>query len=70
MNKEVGNIIAIVLAIVLAIILALGLLALNIYILWVIVGVLFATGHNVIAWLIIISIVFNVLFKATKRGDK
>lgn len=66
MNKEVGNIIAIVLAIILA----LGLLALNIYILWVIVGVLFATGHTVIAWLVIISIVFNVLFKATKRGDK
>ena len=66
MNKEVGNIIAIVLASILA----LGLLALNIYILWVIVGVLFATGHTVIAWLVIISIVFNVLFKATKRGDK
>lgn len=66
MNKEVGNIILIVLAIILA----LGLLALNIYILWVIVGVLFATGHNVIAWLVIVSIVFNVLFKATKRGDK
>ena len=66
MNKEVGNIIAIVLAIILA----LGLLALNIYILWVIVGVLFATGHNVIAWLVIVNIVFTVLFKATKRGDK
>lgn len=65
MNKEVGNIIAIVLAIILA----LGLLALNIYILWVIVGVLFATGHTVIAWLVIINIVFSVLFKATKRGD-
>lgn len=65
MNKEVGNIIAIVLAIILA----LGLLALNIYILWVIVGVLFATGHNVIAWLVIVNIVFSVLFKATKRGD-
>ena len=62
MNKEVGNIIAIVLAIILA----LGLLALNIYILWVIVGVLFATGHNVIAWLVIVNIVFSVLFKATK----
>lgn len=62
MNKEVGNIIAIILA--------LGLLALNIYILWVIVGVLFATGHTVIAWLVIVSIVFNVLLKATKRGDK
>lgn len=62
MNKEVGNIIAIVLA--------LGLLALNIYILWVIVGVLFVTGHTVIAWLVIVSIVFNVLLKATKRGDK
>lgn len=61
MNKEVGSIIAIILA--------LGLLALNIYILWVIVGVLFATGHTVIAWLVIVSIVFNVLFKATKRGD-
>ena len=66
MNKEVGNIIAIVLAIILA----LGLLALNIYILWVIVGVLFATGHTVIAWLVIINIVFSVLFKATKRGDE
>lgn len=66
MNKEVGKVIAIVLASILA----LGLLALNIYILWVIVGVLFATGHTVIAWLVIISIVFNVLFKATKRGDK
>ena len=66
MNKEVGNIIAIVLASILA----LGLLALNIYILWVIVGVLFATGHNVIAWLVIVNIVFSVLFKATKRGDK
>ena len=65
MNKEVGNIIAIVLAIILT----LGLLALNIYILWVIVGVLFATGHNVIAWLVIVDIVFSVLFKATKRGD-
>lgn len=65
MNKEVGNIIAIVLAVILA----LGLLALNIYILWVIVGVLFATGHNVIAWLVIVNIVFSVLFKATKRGD-
>lgn len=65
MNKEVGNIIAIVLAIILA----LGLLALNIYILWVIVGVLFTTGHNVIAWLVIVNIVFSVLFKATKRGD-
>lgn len=65
MNKEVGNIIAIVLAIILA----LGLLVLNIYILWVIVGVLFATGHNVIAWLVIVNIVFSVLFKATKRGD-
>lgn len=65
MNKEVGNIIAIVLAIILA----LGLLALNIYILWVIVGVLFATGHNVIAWLVIVNIVFSVLFKATTRGD-
>lgn len=65
MNKEAGNIIAIVLAIILA----LGLLALNIYILWVIVGVLFATGHNVIAWLVIVNIVFSVLFKATKRGD-
>lgn len=66
MNKEVGNIILIVLAIILA----LGLLALNIYILWVIVGVLFATGHTAIAWLVIISIVFNLLFKETKRGDK
>lgn len=65
MNKEVGNIIAIVLAIILA----LGLLALNIYILWIIVGVLFATGHTVIAWLVIVNIVFSVLFKATKRGD-
>lgn len=65
MNKEVGNIIAIVLAIILA----LGLLALNIYILWVIVAVLFATGHNIIAWLVIVNIVFSVLFKATKRGD-
>lgn len=65
MNKEVGNIIAIVLAIILA----LGLLALNIYILWVIVGVLFATGHTVIAWLVIVNIVFSVLFKATTRGD-
>lgn len=65
MNKEVGNIFAIVLAIILA----LGLLALNIYILWVIVGVLFATGHTVIAWLVIVNIVFSVLFKATKRGD-
>lgn len=66
MNKEVGNIIAIVLASILA----LGLLALNIYILWVIVGVLFATGHTVIAWLVIVNIVFSVLLKATKRGDK
>lgn len=66
MNKEVGNISAIVLAIILA----LGLLALNIYILWVIVGVLFATGHTVIAWLVIVNIVFTVLFNATKRGDK
>lgn len=66
MNKEVGNIIAIVLASILT----LGLLALNIYILWVIVGVLFATGHTVIAWLVIVNIVFTVLFKATKRGDK
>lgn len=66
MNKEVGNIIGIVLASILA----LGLLALNIYILWVIVGVLFATGHTVIAWLVIVNIVFSVLFKATKRGDK
>lgn len=66
MNKEVGNIIAIVLASILV----LGLLALNIYILWVIVGVLFATGHNIIAWLVIVKIVFTVLFKATKRGDK
>lgn len=65
MNKEVGNIIAIVLASILA----LGLLALNIYMLWVIVGVLFATGHTVIAWLVIVNIVFSVLFKATKRGD-
>lgn len=65
MNKEVGNIIAIVLASILA----LGLLALNIYILWVIVGVLFATGHTVIAWLVIVNIVFTVLFKASKRGD-
>lgn len=65
MNKEVGNIILIVLAIILA----LGLLALNIYILWVIVGVLFATGHTVIAWLVIVNIVFSVLFKATTRGD-
>lgn len=66
MNKEVGNIIVIVLASIFA----LGLLALNIYILWVIVGVLFATGHTVIAWLVIVSIVSNVLLKATKRGDK
>ena len=66
MNKELGNIIAIVLASILA----LGLLALNIYVLWVIVGVLFATGHTVIAWLVIVNIVFSVLFKATKRGDK
>lgn len=65
MDKEVRNIIALVLAVILA----LGLLALNIYILWVIVGVLFATGHNVIAWLVIVNIVFSVLFKATKRGD-
>lgn len=65
MNKEVGNIIGIVLASILV----LGLLALNIYILWVIVAVLFATGHNVIAWLVIVNIVFSVLFKATKRGD-
>lgn len=65
MNKEVGNIIAIVLASILV----LGLLALNIYILWVIVGVLFATGHTLIAWLVIVNIVFSVLFKATKRGD-
>lgn len=65
MNKEVGNIIAIVLAMILA----LGLLALNIYILWVIVGVLFATGHTVIAWIVIVDIVFTVLFKATTRGD-
>ena len=61
MNKEVGNIIAIVLA---------SILALNIYILWVIVGVLFATGHTVIAWVVIVNIVFTVLFKASKRGDK
>lgn len=66
MNKEVGNIIALVLAIILA----LGLLALNIYILWVIVGVLFATGHTVIAWIVIVDIVLTVLFNATKRGDK
>lgn len=66
MNKEVGNIIAIVLASILV----LGLLALNMYILWVIVGVLFATGHTVIAWLVIVNIVFTVLFNATKRGDK
>ena len=66
MNKEVGNIIAIVLASILA----LGLLALNIYILWIIVGVLFATGHTVIAWLVIVNIVFTVLFKVSKRGDK
>lgn len=66
MNKEVGNIIGIVLASILV----LGLLALNIYILWVIVGVLFATGHTVIAWLVIVNIVFTVLFKATTRGDK
>lgn len=66
MNKEVGNIIGIVLASILV----LGLLALNIYILWVIVGVLFATGHTGIAWLVIVNIVFTVLFKATKRGDK
>lgn len=66
MNKEVGNIIGIVLASILV----LGLLALNIYILWVIVGVLFATGHTVIAWLVIVNIVFTVLFKATKRGDE
>lgn len=66
MNKEVGNIIGIVLASILV----LGLLALNIYILWVIVGVLFATGHTVIAWLVIVNIVFTVLFKASKRGDK
>lgn len=66
MNKEVGNIIAIVLASILV----LGLLALNIYILWVIVGVLFATGHTVIAWLVIVNIVFSVLLKATKGGDK
>lgn len=66
MNKEVGNIIVIILAIILA----LGLLALNIYILWVIVGVLFATGHTVIAWIVIVDIVFTVLFNATKRGDK
>lgn len=66
MNKEVVNIIGIVLASILV----LGLLALNIYILWVIVGVLFATGHTVIAWLVIVNIVFTVLFKATKRGDK
>lgn len=65
MNKEVGNIILIVLAIIFA----LGLLALNIYILWVIVAVLFATGHTVIAWLVIVNIVFSVLFKATTRGD-
>lgn len=65
MNKEVGNIIWIVLASILV----LGLLALNIYILWVIVGVLFATGHTVIAWLVIVNIVFTVLLKATKRGD-
>lgn len=66
MNKEVGNIIGIVLASILV----LGLLALNIYILWVIVGVLFATAHTVIAWLVIVNIVFTVLFNATKRGDK
>lgn len=66
MNKEVGNIIGIVLASILV----LCLLALNIYILWVIVGVLFATGHNIIAWLVIVNIVFTVLFNATKRGDK
>ena len=66
MNKEVGNIIGIVLASILV----LGLLALNIYILWVIVGVLFATGHTVIAWLVIVNIVFTVLFNVTKRGDK
>jgi hypothetical protein len=66
MNKEVGNIIGIVLASILV----LGLLALNIYILWVIVAVLFATGHTVIAWLVIVNIVFSVLLKATKRGDK
>lgn len=65
MNKEVGNIIGIVLASILVP----GLLALNIYILWVIVGVLFATGHTVIAWLVIVNIVFTVLLKATKRGD-
>lgn len=65
MNKEAGNIIGIVLASILV----LGLLALNIYILWVIVGVLFATGHTVIAWLVIVNIVFTVLFKATKRGN-
>lgn len=65
MDKEVRNIITLVLAVILA----LGLLALNIYILWVIVGVLFATGHTVIAWLVIVNIIFSVLFKATKRGD-
>lgn len=66
MKKKVGNLIGIVLASILV----LGLLALNIYILWVIVGVLFATGHNIIAWLVIVNIVFTVLFNATKRGDK
>jgi hypothetical protein len=65
MNKEAGNIIGIVLASILV----LGLLALNIYIIWVIVGVLFATGHTLIAWLVIVNIVFTVLFKATKRGN-
>lgn len=55
---------------ILAIILGLGLLALNLYILWVVLGVLFATGHTVIAWLVIVNIVFTVLLKATKRGDK
>lgn len=66
MNKGLGNLIVIVLASILTI----GMLALECYILGVIVDVLFATGHTVIAWLVMVSIVLRLLFNPTKRGDK
>lgn len=59
MNKESGSI----LAIILAIILACGLVAVQAYILYVIVSSLFACGHITIGWVVIISAFASVLLK-------
>lgn len=66
MNKQKAGVIGALLLLVIT----LGLLALNVYVLVVAISALFATGHTVVAWLFIISVVANVAGKAINLGGK